>query len=285
MSKPLPKIPRSDYWQRLRKQCPYLVPETSLRAALGRKGDIPKGRKVVLILDQFEQYLHATLAERQQALIDALLECDGARLQCVLMVRDDFITADHSVYQPAGNPALTTRELCHRPSIRPASRQKGVGVVRPGLRGRGQVRRGTRGSGHVSQSGHCGIGRGRRSHLRAAGVVCADDQRQELDARDVEKKLAGHRVWAKRSWRVHLTQNPPRWKTAGIARARRRRKCCRRCCRNQVRLSKGSMRSRDALLEVSGYAQRPQEFDDLIRILDTRHPADHTHRPRGRGRN
>ena len=31
---------------------------------------------------------------------------------------------------------------------------------------------------------------------------------------------------------------------------------------------KGQMKSTDELLQVSGYAQRPQDFDDLIRVLD-----------------
>ena len=31
---------------------------------------------------------------------------------------------------------------------------------------------------------------------------------------------------------------------------------------------KGQMRSRQELLEASGYANRPRDFDDLIRILD-----------------
>ena len=32
---------------------------------------------------------------------------------------------------------------------------------------------------------------------------------------------------------------------------------------------KGNMRSYDELLEASGYAARPKDFDDLIRILDS----------------
>ena len=32
---------------------------------------------------------------------------------------------------------------------------------------------------------------------------------------------------------------------------------------------KGQMKSRDELLEASGYANRPKDFDDLIRILDS----------------
>lgn len=49
------------------------------------------GRKVVICIDQFEQWLvgHASDLE-QSPLTQALRHCDGVHLQCVLMVRDDF---------------------------------------------------------------------------------------------------------------------------------------------------------------------------------------------------
>jgi eukaryotic-like serine/threonine-protein kinase len=50
------------------------------------------GKKVVVVLDQFEQWLHAHAqrAEQNVALVDALRQCDGAKVQAVVMVRDDF---------------------------------------------------------------------------------------------------------------------------------------------------------------------------------------------------
>ncbi len=49
------------------------------------------GRKVVLCIDQFEQWLYGHAADLEQApLTQALRHCDGVHLQCVLMVRDDF---------------------------------------------------------------------------------------------------------------------------------------------------------------------------------------------------
>ena len=44
------------------------------------------------------------------------------------------------------------------------------------------------------------------------------------------------------------------------------------------------MRSRQELLEASGYASRPRDFDDLIHILDQRTSADHANRPGRKGR-
>jgi hypothetical protein len=42
------------------------------------------------VLDQFEQWLHARRAEAGAELAQALRQCDGERLQCVVLVRDDF---------------------------------------------------------------------------------------------------------------------------------------------------------------------------------------------------
>src|SRR5262249_30833715 len=47
-------------------------------------------QKVLLVLDQFEQWLHARRHEENTELVQALRHCDGGRLQCIVMVRDDF---------------------------------------------------------------------------------------------------------------------------------------------------------------------------------------------------
>ena len=48
------------------------------------------GKKVLIVLDQFEQWLHAKKEEENTELVQALRQCDGGRVQCVVMVRDDF---------------------------------------------------------------------------------------------------------------------------------------------------------------------------------------------------
>ena len=77
----------------LRKHCPELPPEMSLPnvfAAL-REGHGPaRGKKVLIVLDQFEQWLHAGGSESNSQLLDALRHCDGSRVQCIVMVRVDF---------------------------------------------------------------------------------------------------------------------------------------------------------------------------------------------------
>jgi len=77
----------------LRKHCPDVLENLSLIEALAalRQGHyLPAGKKVVLVLDQFEQWLHEKRTEEITELVQALRQCDGGRLQCVVMVRDDF---------------------------------------------------------------------------------------------------------------------------------------------------------------------------------------------------
>jgi len=45
---------------------------------------------VLIVLDQFEQWLHAKKEEENTDLVQALRQCDGGRVQCIVMVRDDF---------------------------------------------------------------------------------------------------------------------------------------------------------------------------------------------------
>ena len=84
--------------------------ETALLAALGREipslpADCPldqaaaivrdqmatrRGSKVLIVIDQFEQWLHGNPNLHDGALVRALRHCDGRGLQTLLLVRDDF---------------------------------------------------------------------------------------------------------------------------------------------------------------------------------------------------
>jgi hypothetical protein len=48
------------------------------------------GQKVLLVRDQFEQWLHSKRAEESTEPAQALRQCDGGRVQAVVLVRDDF---------------------------------------------------------------------------------------------------------------------------------------------------------------------------------------------------
>ncbi|MEX2119032.1 MAG: protein kinase [Pirellulales bacterium] len=56
-----------------------------------REGEwLPRGQKLLLVLDQFEQYLHAAGPDDDSPLVAALRHCDGGRVQSLITIRDDF---------------------------------------------------------------------------------------------------------------------------------------------------------------------------------------------------
>ncbi|MBI3463466.1 MAG: protein kinase, partial [Planctomycetes bacterium] len=80
--------------QRLAKACPWLDPASPLPqmiAGVHRGGGVPSGQKVLIVVDQFEQWLHAHGREMEQTdMVAALRQADGQHVQFLLTVRDDF---------------------------------------------------------------------------------------------------------------------------------------------------------------------------------------------------
>lgn len=72
------------------------IPEvagTHLADTLGiirRRKLVPSGGKLLLVIDQFEQWLYANKNYADAELTNALRQCDGITVQAIVMVRDDF---------------------------------------------------------------------------------------------------------------------------------------------------------------------------------------------------
>jgi len=82
--------------QALCRVAPELKTATSLSQAFTRirlRQCNLSARKVVVFIDQFEQWLHTRVDYSDSDLMAALRQCDGVRLQCILSVRDDFWVA------------------------------------------------------------------------------------------------------------------------------------------------------------------------------------------------
>lgn len=78
---------------RLRRSCPYLDTELGLRETIAtlRHGQVMgEGKKVLIVIDQFEQWLYSIGQPEHSELAKALRQCDGEHVQCILLVRDDF---------------------------------------------------------------------------------------------------------------------------------------------------------------------------------------------------
>jgi serine/threonine protein kinase/formylglycine-generating enzyme required for sulfatase activity len=81
---------------RLLKELQKRIPDlsaTNLADALSmirRRKLVPSGGKLLLVIDQFEQWLYAHDEYSGQDLTNALLQCDGETIQAIVMVREDF---------------------------------------------------------------------------------------------------------------------------------------------------------------------------------------------------
>lgn len=76
----------------LRGRCSSLPEDASLPELIARlRTDHGSyGKKVVLVLDQFEQWLHSCESYDESQMVSALRQCDGVGVQSLVMVRDDF---------------------------------------------------------------------------------------------------------------------------------------------------------------------------------------------------
>ena len=88
-----PEETESRLLRALRKACPDLPHRVGLVESLMmiRQGKGPRsGQKVLLVLDQFEQWLYAKRGQENTELVNALRQCDGEHVQAIVLVRDDF---------------------------------------------------------------------------------------------------------------------------------------------------------------------------------------------------
>ncbi|MGN6547862.1 MAG: protein kinase domain-containing protein [Aureliella sp.] len=77
----------------LRKLSQHRLPETGLDDTLRRMREseqVRDGKKVLIVIDQFEQWLQAWQANPDDEIVNALRQCDGGNVQAILLVRDDF---------------------------------------------------------------------------------------------------------------------------------------------------------------------------------------------------
>ena len=254
----------------LRKRCPGLPTNLDLKgtlAALRRGHGVPHGTKVLIVIDQFEQWLHSKGHEENTELVQAVRQCDGGRVQCIVMVRDDFWLAVSRFMRAleirlldGQNAALV--DLFDVDHAKKCLRLSGVRSVKSQRFGARQVR----------------------------------EQRQFLDEAVHGLAQEGKVVCVRLALFAEMMKGKP-WTTAALKEVggtegigvtfleetfsattappehRYHQKAARAVLKALLPEPgighQGHMRSHDELLEVSGYANRSKEFEELIRILDS----------------
>ncbi|MBV9122780.1 MAG: SUMF1/EgtB/PvdO family nonheme iron enzyme, partial [Planctomycetes bacterium] len=254
----------------LRKYCRSGPAEAGLEetlTALRTGPDLPAGQKVLIILDQFEQWLHARDVEETTPLVQALRQCDGLRVQALLLVRDDFWLAV-SRFLHALEARLVEGENAALVDLFDPDHARKVLT----LFGRAYDR------------------------LPEAAADLTADQKRFLDQAVVGLTREGRIICVRLALFAEMVKAEP-WApatlakvggTAGIGVAflertfsaadapaghRLHQKAARAVLQALLPTPgtnlRGHMRSRRELLEASGYANEPRAFEDLLHILDS----------------
>ena len=94
-----------DLCQRLRRKFDDLESDTGGLAFLLnqiRTSRKYSGRRLLIVLDQLEQWLYGNEIVSDSPLVEALRQCDGERVQCLLLVRDDFWMPTQQFFRELG---------------------------------------------------------------------------------------------------------------------------------------------------------------------------------------
>ncbi len=80
--------------KQIRRELPQYAAQTSLRETLIRFRQQNKegsGKKLLVVIDQFEQWLNHHRDAKSTEFHESLRQCDGTNIQAILLVRDDFM--------------------------------------------------------------------------------------------------------------------------------------------------------------------------------------------------
>jgi formylglycine-generating enzyme required for sulfatase activity len=251
------------------KACPRLPRGAGLVDSLAqlRRGRIlPPGRKVLLVLDQFEQWLHARRGEEGTELVAALRHCDGEHVQAVVLVRDDFWLAASRFMRDLEVRLVEGDNSALVDLFDPRHARK---VLTAFGRAYGAL------PGDADD-----LGRDRDSFLDRSVAGLAQDGRIIPVRLALFAEMMKGKPWNPATLRdvggtqgVGLTFLEETFSASTAPPEHRyHQRAARAVLKALLPASgadiRGEMRSRRELLEASGYADRPTDFEDLLRILD-----------------
>jgi formylglycine-generating enzyme required for sulfatase activity len=254
----------------LRKRCPSVNQQLGLKdtvAALHQNHGIPEGKKVLIVLDQFEQWLHAKRSEENTELVEALRQCDGNKVQCIVMVRDDFWMAVTRFFRDLDIPLVEGQNF------------KAVDLF-PLWHARQVLAAFGRAYGGLPAETGNGSG-DHKLFLDQAIAGLAEDGKVICVRLSLFAEMMKGKPWTPATLKevggtegVGVTFLEETFSAASAPPEHRfHQKAARSVLKALLPESgtdiKGHMRSYADLLEASGYSDRPKDFADLIRILDS----------------
>jgi hypothetical protein len=223
--------------------------------------------KVLLVLDQFEQWLQAPREEAQIELARALRHCDGEHVQCLVLVRDDFGMAATRFMRALDVPILEGHNFATVDLFEPRHARK---VLAEFGRAFGRLPANLAEL-TAEQAGF--LDRSVAGLARDGKVISV---RLALFAEMVKRK-----PWVPATLKevggtegigvafLEETIGAPSGNPAHRVHQKAARAVLQALLPDQGSDIKGNLRSRSELLEASGYTRRPTDFDELLRMLDT----------------
>jgi eukaryotic-like serine/threonine-protein kinase len=253
----------------LAKIFPAIAQAEGLAAALAslRRGEVlPTGKKLLIVLDQFEQWLHARKDTPAIDLVEALRQCDGGRVQCLVLVRDDFWMAATRFMAELEIPLVEGRNAA-AVDLFPARHAEKVLTAFGRAFG-------------ALPDGRAVLSREQRLFLQQAVAGLAQEGKVICVRLALFAQMMKDRPWTPASLRgvggtlgvgVNFLEETFSAVTAPPEN-RHHQEAARAILKTLLPEAgtdiKGYMRSQAELLTVSGYAARPRDFEKVLRILD-----------------
>jgi len=253
----------------LRRICPGVPADASLPEtlmAIREERLVPGEGKIAIFLDQFEQWLHASRAEPNAALVEALRHCDGGTIQCVVMVRHDFGMSAMRFMNALEVPVVEGGNYATCDRFDPAHAAKVLAHF-------GQA------FGRLPQDAPCSAEQARFLEKAVEGLA--------EDGSVVPVRLALFaEMFRTKPWDPAALKKVGGAEGIGVAfldemlgsaathpshqfHQKAARKVLKALLPERGTDLRGHLLSYPELLEVSGYADRPRDFEDLMRILDS----------------
>jgi serine/threonine protein kinase/formylglycine-generating enzyme required for sulfatase activity len=253
----------------LQRLSPDLPPALRLDEAIAsiRRGRIlGKGQKVLLLLDQFEQWLFVRQAQENSGLIAALRQCDGEHVQAIVMIRDDFWMAatrlmrelEIRLIEGENSAAVDLFDIRHATKVLTAfGRAYGALPENPSALSPEHKAFTEQSVASLAQDGKV---------MSVRLALFADMVKGKPWTAATLKAIGGTQGVG-----VAFLEE-----IFGVTNARPEHRFHQNAAQAVLKALlpttgtdiKGEMKSEAALLEVSGYGNRPRDFDDLVHILD-----------------
>jgi eukaryotic-like serine/threonine-protein kinase len=237
-----------------------------IMAALRRGQGLGDGRKVLIVLDQFEQWLHARSGDPNEELVLALRQCDGARIQCVVLVRDDFWMAATRFFRDLEIPLVEGRNSAAVDLFDLSHARK---VLAAYGRAFGKIP-------HDPQA----VSAAQKEFLKRSVEGLAEDGKVICVRLALFAEMMKSREWSPATLRqaggtegVGVSFLEETFSAATAPPSHRyHQKAARAVLRALIPEPgvdiKGNMRSEQELLAASGYKNRPGDFNELMGLLD-----------------